>query len=117
MVCILSPSFLQQPIGVAAGLCCRFYSSEHPTSLQVFVAQVEPWQDDLYMPAIARPSSRQPPAAPEKLSRREPARDLAQRVLLGSVDMRLWVIQRSEEDESSGGVDEFQVGCLHNELI
>lgn len=71
-------------------------------AIRVSNEKVEPWQDDLYMPAIARPSSRQPPAAPEKLSRREPARDLAQRVLLGSADMRLWVIQRSEEDESSG---------------
>lgn len=68
-------------------------------AIRVSNEKVEPWQDDLYMPAIARPQSRQPPQPPSRYLDHHVAwhgasEELARKTLLGSADMRLWVVQQ-----------------------
>eukprot|EP00435_Cladocopium_sp_Y103_P039077 s675_g10.t1 len=68
-------------------------------AIRVSNEKVEPWQDDLYMPAIARPQSRQPPQPPSRpldhhVAWHGASEELARKTLLGSADMRLWVVQQ-----------------------
>ncbi|CAE7027788.1 CSNK1A1 [Symbiodinium natans] len=67
-------------------------------AIRVSSGTLQPWQDDLHMPRIARPQSQQPPRPPPRQiqslkSRYKAGEDLAQRSWLGSADVRVWVLE------------------------